>query len=257
MTSIIELEKMETLNVNGAIIPIIPYGVARQFAPSLSLLMKYLPNYKFYADYFGEDLLLEVLQKGEFHFSIFAQEDSISENVASHFTKQSYVLSSGTKIKFKSTIHRGEWSKDVEEKGYNFWVPNKYNQHLPYIQELYFAKYPWFNQFRKQLAIYSVWGEDDYIYLDTGDKKKGSFYIQVKHLKNLDVQGLVKAHMEYQISYYRWPGGWGKDVTKKDVLQWRSEHSSAVWDPVVLKFLEYVELSRLYRDNGKTEKIYY
>lgn len=257
MNSFINLETKNTFGVGGVIAPIVDTKQAKLY-PTQDLLKKYFTKYDFYAKYFGENIIMEALTRGPYSLDYFAKHEIMGEGEASYHLRRGRILADGQRHTYTKKESRGEWSREVQCVGYDVWIPKTYDfQYQMFIREMFELKYPWMIPFRPQLLLYAPNSEDDYIFLETGDKKIGAFYIQLRHLKNLDIKKLVDTHIAYQKMYYRWPGGWGKEVTEQEVLKWRKEHSSAAWQEITMKFLSYIELERLYRDNGRTDKIYY
>ena len=106
-------------------------------------------------------------------------------------------------------------------------------------------KYPWLEKF--QISEYSVHSYQDLdehlVFLpipDTEGKKKKSVYIPLKALVEADVEAIKKCHTDYFTDYYKWPGGWGKGVTKEDVLGWRQHELDSLETDTFKEFCQYL-----------------
>lgn len=257
MNAFINLETKKTLTLYGVKAPVVDTKEAKLY-PTQDLLKKYFTKYNFYAEFFGEDIIMQALTRGPYGLDYFARHEIMYPAMAQYYLSNGCLLADENRRRYRRTEYNGTWRREVDEIGYDVWLPKSYDfQSEMFIKEIFELVYPWMIPFRPHLKLYTPNSENDYIFLETGDNKIGPFYIQLKHLKNLDIQGLVNAHMDYHDRYYHWPGGWGESVTEADVTGWRETHQSAAWQDVTLRFLGYVELERLYRDNGRTDKIYY
>ena len=106
-------------------------------------------------------------------------------------------------------------------------------------------KYPWLSKFC--ISDYSVHSYLDmnehlvYLYIpDTEEKKPRSVYIPLKALIERDVEAIKKYHTDYFTDYYKWPGGWGKGVTKEDVLGWRQHELDSLETDTFKEFCQYL-----------------
>ena len=106
-------------------------------------------------------------------------------------------------------------------------------------------KYPWLDKFG--ISDYSVYSYRDInnhiVFLsipDTEEKKSRSIYIPLKALIERDVEAIKKCHIDYFTDYYKWPGGWGKGVTKEDVLGWRQRELESLETDRFKEFCQYL-----------------
>ena len=106
-------------------------------------------------------------------------------------------------------------------------------------------KYPWLEKFK--ISEYSVHSYQDldehFVFLpipDTEGKKDRSVYIPLKALIEADVEAIKKCHTDYFTDHYRWPGGWGKGVTKEDVLGWRQYELDSLNSDTFKEFCQYL-----------------
>ena len=106
-------------------------------------------------------------------------------------------------------------------------------------------KYPWLSKFGiSDYSVYSYQDMDEHlVYLpipDTEGKKSTSIYIPLKALIEADVEAIEKCHTDYFTDYYKWPGGWGKGVTKEDVLGWRQHELDSLNSDTFKEFCQYL-----------------
>lgn len=106
-------------------------------------------------------------------------------------------------------------------------------------------KYPWLSKFNvSEYSVHSYQDLDKHLIFlpipDTEGKKSRSVYIPLKALIEADVEAIKKCHIDYFTDYYKWPGGWGKGVTKEDVLGWRQHELDALESDTFKEFCEYL-----------------
>ena len=106
-------------------------------------------------------------------------------------------------------------------------------------------KYPWLEKFDiSDYSIHSYQDMDEYLVflpiLDTEGKKNRSVYIPLKALIEADVEAIKKRHISYFTDYYKWPSGWGKGVTKEDVLGWRQYELDSLETDRFKEFCQYL-----------------
>lgn len=106
-------------------------------------------------------------------------------------------------------------------------------------------KYPWLEKFKiSEYSVRSYQDLDEHLVFlpipDTEGKKKKSVYIPLKALIEADVEAIKKRHTDYFTNYYRWPGGWGKGVTKEDVLGWRQHELDSLNSDTFKEFCQYL-----------------
>lgn len=138
------------------------------------------------------------------------------------------------------------WERSVDKlcvgiicsKQYDFWSGKLLKKCLD-------LKYPWLEKFKiSEYSIHSYQDMDKHlIYLsipDTEEKKPRSVYIPLKALIERDVEAIKKCHTDYFTDYYKWPGGWGKGVTKEDVLGWRQHELDSLETDTFKEFCQYL-----------------
>ena len=138
------------------------------------------------------------------------------------------------------------WERSVDKlcvgiicsKQYDFWSGKLLKKCLD-------LKYPWLEKFKiSEYSIHSYQDMDKHlIYLsipDTEEKKPRSVYIPLKALIERDVEAIKKCHIDYFTDYYKWPGGWGKGVTKEDVLGWRQHELDSLETDTFKEFCQYL-----------------
>ena len=138
------------------------------------------------------------------------------------------------------------WERSVDKlcvgiicsKQYDFWSGKLLKKCLD-------LKYPWLEKFKiSEYSIHSYQDMDKHlIYLsipDTEEKKPRSVYIPLKALIERDVEAIKKCHTDYFTDYYKWPGGWGKGVTKEDVLGWRQHELDSLNSDTFKEFCQYL-----------------
>lgn len=106
-------------------------------------------------------------------------------------------------------------------------------------------KYPWLEKFKiSEYSAHSYQDLDEHLVFlpipDTEGKKERSVYIPLKALIEADVEAIKKYHADYFTNYYKWPGGWGKDVTKEDVLGWRQHELDSLNSDTFKEFCQYL-----------------
>lgn len=106
-------------------------------------------------------------------------------------------------------------------------------------------KYPWLEKFKiSEYSVHSYQDLDEHLVFlpipDTEGKKKRSVYIPLKALIEADVEAIKKCHTDYFTDYYKWPGGWGKGVTKEDVLGWRQRELDSLKTDTFEEFCQYL-----------------
>ena len=106
-------------------------------------------------------------------------------------------------------------------------------------------KYPWLEKFKiSEYSVHSYQDLDEHLVFlpipDTEGKKKRSVYIPLKALIEADVEAIKKCHIDYFTDYYKWPGGWGKGVTKEDVLGWRQHELDSLETDTFKEFCQYL-----------------
>ena len=138
------------------------------------------------------------------------------------------------------------WERSVDKlcvgiicsKQYDFWSGKLLKKCLD-------LKYPWLEKFKiSEYSIHSYQDMDKHlIYLsipDTEEKKPRSVYIPLKALIERDVEAIKKCHTDYFTDYYKWPGGWGKGVTKEDVIGWRQHELDSLETDTFKEFCQYL-----------------
>lgn len=138
------------------------------------------------------------------------------------------------------------WERSVDKlcvgiicsKQYDFWSGKLLKKCLD-------LKYPWLEKFKiSEYSIHSYQDMDEHlVYLpipDTEEKKPRSVYIPLKALIERDVEAIKKCHTDYFTDYYKWPGGWGKGVTKEDVLGWRQHELDSLETDTFKEFCQYL-----------------
>ena len=138
------------------------------------------------------------------------------------------------------------WERTVDKlcvgiicsSSYDFWSGKLLKKCLE-------LKYPWLSKF--DISSYSVHSYQDMdkhlVFLsipDTEREKPRSIYIPLKALFEKDVEAIKKYHTDYFTDYYKWPGGWGKDVTKEDVLGWRQHELDSLETDTFKEFCQYL-----------------
>lgn len=106
-------------------------------------------------------------------------------------------------------------------------------------------KYPWLEKFKiSKYSVHSYQDLDEHLVFlpipDTEGKKSRSVYIPLKALIEADVEAIKKCHTDYFTDYYKWPGGWGKGVTKEDVLGWRQHELDSLETDTFKEFCQYL-----------------
>ena len=106
-------------------------------------------------------------------------------------------------------------------------------------------KYPWLEKFKiSEYSVHSYQDLDEHLVFlpipDTEGKKKRSVYIPLRALIEADVEAIKKCHIDYFTDYYKWPGGWGKGVTKEDVLGWRQHELDSLETDTFKEFCQYL-----------------
>ena len=106
-------------------------------------------------------------------------------------------------------------------------------------------KYPWLEKFKiSEYSVHSYQDLDEHLVFlpipDTEGKKERSVYIPLKALIEADVEAIKKCHIDYFTDYYKWPGGWGKGVTKEDVLGWRQHELDSLETDTFKEFCQYL-----------------
>ena len=228
-------------------------------SPSITDLGKYD---KSICDYlrlnFGDEILAEALnsfkKKDLFTWEYFPYESSfncaISQAVALYLP---YLVTHPIK-EFKGD----GWERSVDKlciavfiKGkYDFWTGKLLKKCLE-------LKYPWLESFK--ISEYSIGcGNFDkhlvFLNVSNGENTKPkSIYIPLKAFIDRDVEAIKKYHTDYFTDYYKWPGGWGKNTTKEDVLGWRKENLDLLESDTFKEFCEYLEGKEV-ENNSKTKK---
>lgn len=106
-------------------------------------------------------------------------------------------------------------------------------------------KYPWLKKFNVSEYRAETYRDLDkhFIYLpilNSEGKKDRSVYIPLKALIEGDIEAIKKCHTDYFTDYYKWPGGWGKGVTKEDVLGWRQWELDSLESDIFKEFCQYL-----------------
>ena len=106
-------------------------------------------------------------------------------------------------------------------------------------------KYPWLEKFKiSEYSVHSYQDLDEHLIFlpipDSEGKKGRSVYIPLKALIEADVEAIKKCHTDYFTDYYKWPGGWGKGVTKEDVLGWRQHELDSLETDTFKEFCQYL-----------------
>lgn len=121
------------------------------------------------------------------------------------------------------------WERYVDKLCIAVFVKRKHNIWTGILlKKCLELKYPWLDKFK--ISNYSIdYGDFDkhLVYLKVFDKKREkdkNVYIPLKAFIEGDVEAIKKYHTKYFTKYYSWSGGWGKDITKKDVLGWRKDN---------------------------------
>ena len=132
------------------------------------------------------------------------------------------------------------WESYETKLAYKFYVPTKYKSYMAdIIKELIYLVYPWMKEFR--FKCYSPnYNRGNYEFYLTCDNGK-SMYVPMSTMTEHNPKIAEERTVTYYTEYYRWPGGWGKDVTEDDVMRWRKENTvdlveSKTWK----KFCEYL-----------------
>lgn len=132
------------------------------------------------------------------------------------------------------------WESHETKLAYRFYVPKKHKLYMKdIIKELIYLVYPWMKEFR--FNCYSPsYNMENYEFYLTCDNGK-SMYVPMSAMTEHNPKIAKERTVSYYNEYYRWPGGWGKDVTKEDVMKWRKENTvdlveSKTWK----KFCDYL-----------------
>ena len=132
------------------------------------------------------------------------------------------------------------WESHETKLAYKFYIPQKYKSYMKdIIKEAIYLVYPWMKEFR--FNCYSPnYRMENYEFYLTCDNGK-SMYVPMSTLTEHNPKIAEERTMSYYNEYYRWPGGWGKDVTEENVMKWRKENTvdlveSKTWK----KFCDYL-----------------
>ena len=139
------------------------------------------------------------------------------------------------------------WERSVDKlciaifktRRYDFWTGKLLKKCLE-------LKYPWMSKF--DISDYSVSYTSDLNNYDSHlvfltvkkQDKKYFIYMPLKALVEGDIEAIKKYHTHYFTEYYKWPGGWSKGVTEKDVMTWRKENTDILESNTFKKFCEYL-----------------
>lgn len=132
------------------------------------------------------------------------------------------------------------WESYETKLVYKFYVPQKYKLYMEdIIKEAIYLVYPWMKEFKFECYSpeYRMENYEFYLTCDNGKSMYVPMFTLTKHNPKIAEERTVT----YYNDYYRWHGGWGKDVTEADVMKWRKENTvdlveSKTWK----KFCEYL-----------------
>ena len=132
------------------------------------------------------------------------------------------------------------WESYETKMAYKFYVSQKYKLYMKdIIKEAIYLAYPWMKEFRFVCYSYEYNRENYEFYLTCDNGKP--MYVPMSTLTEHNPKIAEERTVTYYNEYYRWPGGWGKDVTESDVMKWRKENTvdlieSKTWK----KFCDYL-----------------
>lgn len=221
---------------------------------SLEHFLRYVSDAKYILDFFGEDIITQVLP--HIHFTDIAKRETVSTSTANYYASRGYVFADNKTHEYERQEYRGSWSRTVTEIGYKVWVPYQYFNNDKVIRPAMMIKYPWLKKF-SNLIFYPTNHSDmkDYLFfLDCGKEDKGAtlggggrkiLYIYMKDFITGNFINCIKSHIEYHTHYYKWPGGWGPSVTEEKVATWRANSCAITTCDEAERFYTEMEINRL------------
>ena len=209
---------------------------------------------------FGDAILSEAI-------NILKRRDLFTWEYIPYETGFNYAISSAVALYLPYLVShpikefKGDgWERSVDKlciavfktSQYDFWSGKLLKRCLE-------LKYPWLTEFN--ISDYSIeyfnstrgYG-NHFVYLHVKQNEKSrSIYMPLDALINGDIEAIKKCHTDYFTSYYKWPGGWSKNVTKKDVLGWRKENLDLLESDTFKEFCDYMTGKKEEKKTNKKE----
>lgn len=230
-------------------------------SPSITDLSKYD---KAICDYFrlnfGDKILAEALNSFK-KKDLFTQEYFPYESSFDYTISQAVALYLPYLVTYPIKEFKGDgWERYVDKLCISVFVKNKYDLWTgKLLKKCLELKYPWLKFFK--ISEYSIgYGNFDehlvFLSISNGENiKSKNIYIPLKAFIDRDTEAIKKYHTDYFTNYYKWPGGWGKNITKEDVLGWRKENLDLLESDAFKEFCEYLEGKEV-ESNSKTKKFF-
>lgn len=233
----------------NSVIPCFPWNYSTAFSVSYELFLRFAGHSaQKYIEEFGEDIVKEAVQT--LTWNNFTNWKDVEEKALPYYLLTLHgILIDNKKRDVTVTRHKGVWSMEETVKGYRVLILNEYtfcweNNFLKYCM---ISKYPYLSLFN---ISYHKWeGPNDtefYINVKKPESREltgCSLYCPYMALKNNDYSIIVDRQTKYFTEYYRWPGGWGKDVTEEQVLGWRKENIDLIHSEVGQKLKQILDFN--------------
>lgn len=242
---------LEGVFENGlnSVIPCFPWNYTTAFSVSYELFLRFGGNIaQMYVEEFGEDIVKEAVQT--LTWDNFTSWEDVEEKALPYYLLTLHgILIDNKKRDVIVTRHKGAWSMEEKVKGYRVLIRNKYNScwENNFLKYCMISKYPYLSLFN--INYYEWRGVNDTeFYINVKKPEKGkltgcNLYCPYKALKNNDYSIIVDRQTKYFTEYYRWPGGWGKGVTKEQVLNWRKENIDLIHSEVGQKLKQILDFN--------------
>ena len=209
---------------------------------NLLVLEFYEPDFiDFLYQHFTKEAIEEVISKHKIGEVVTGEY--VPVNQSSYCFKKGYPCEPkqySHDFKVFMTYKGKEWESYETKLAYKFYVPVKYKTYMAnIIKELIYLAYPWMKEFKFNCYSwqYSTKNYEFYLTCDNGK----SMYVPMSTLTKHNPKIAEERTVTYYTEYYRWPGGWGKNITEKDVMKWRKENTTDLIESKTWKkFCEYL-----------------
>lgn len=208
---------------------------------NMLVLEFYEPEFtKFLKENFPEENINKVISN--FRIGDVVTWEYVPVDNASYYYKKGYPCESNqyyhefpVYMSYKGKI----WESHETKKAYKFYVPQKYKSYMSkMIKDLIYESYPWMKEFIFNCYSPECCMENYEFYLKCDNNK--SMYVPISTLIEHNPKIAEERTVSYYNEYYRWPGGWGKDVTEENVMKWRKENTTdLVESEIWKKFCNY------------------
>ena len=194
---------------------------------NLLVLEFYEPDFtSFLRQHFTKEIIEEVISKHRIGDAV--DWEYVPVNQSSYYFKKGYPCEPkqyAHDFEIFMDYKGKEWKSYETKLAYKFYVSQKYKFYMvDIIKELIFLTYPWMKEFKFECYSWQ-YNTKNYEFYLTCDNGK-SMYIPMSTLTKHNPKIAEERTVTYYTEYYRWPGGWGKNITEKDVMKWRKENTT-------------------------------